>query len=187
MSMPRRRTAFTLLEVLLVMAILLIIAAVCIPTMTAMFGDTKVRGAGDEVRYAMAEARARSIDNGVPYRFAKKPGTEKFRIAPDTSESWTSTGSNVSTDDDKSMEGSMPKGILFDADGGQGGSGNSTGDWTPVVVFLPDGSCKLPDGTTDKDATITVKPHDGGYSLIVRVRCLTGIITVKTNKQEDSR
>src|SRR5262245_11888443 len=95
------RTGFTLLEVLLVMAILVILVSVALPSLTAMYGEGRVRGAADEVRGVWAEARSRSIDNGVPFRFAVGLGGESYRIAPDTNEYWDGSSNNEESDDGK--------------------------------------------------------------------------------------
>ncbi|MCE9530174.1 MAG: prepilin-type N-terminal cleavage/methylation domain-containing protein [Planctomycetes bacterium] len=179
---PRYRRGFTLLEILLVMALFLILGAVALPTLTTMYGDTKVRGAADEVCRAWAEARTRSIDTGIPYRFAVINGKDKYRIAPDTNEYWEggsgNTGSDSEIDDGKSLVGSLPAEILFetpqDLPEGSGG-------WRAIAVFLPDGSCR-------NNARVVVRPpDDSGQPLIISVRGLTGIVTVKTRKQDEGR
>src|SRR5262249_27782851 len=110
----RQRSGFTLLEVLLVMAILVILMAVSFPSMMAMYGDSKVRGAADEVVGAWAEARARAIDDGIAYRFAVMPGKERYRIAPDSPDYWDgSKETSDDADDGKCKTGSLPSGIVF--------------------------------------------------------------------------
>src|SRR4051794_399213 len=111
-TIRRQRSGFTLLEVLLVMAILVILAAVSLPTLDAMYGDTKLRGAADEVVGAWGEARARAIDTGVNFRFAIMPGKERYRIAPEGPDYWDgSKETHDDNDDGTVMTGSLPKGI----------------------------------------------------------------------------
>ena len=97
------------------MAILVILMAAALPSFNAWYGDSVVRGAGDEIRRAWAEARARSIDNGVPYRYCEKSGTGDYRIAPDSDEFWNGTADGA---DAKAMTGSLPTGIKFKATAG---------------------------------------------------------------------
>src|SRR5688572_33363402 len=97
MTRRTRRPGLTLLEVRLVMAILLLLGAIAYPTLSAMYGDVRVKAAADEVRGAWTEARARAIEDGRAYRFAVEPGTGKFRVAPDQSEFWDRRGGS---DDD---------------------------------------------------------------------------------------
>src|ERR1700677_4854048 len=92
------RQGYTILEVILVMAIIIIMMAASVPTINSMYGDTRIRGAADEIRGAWAEARTRAIDTGTPVRFAVMKDKEKYRIAPDTPEYWD--GSKSSTEDE---------------------------------------------------------------------------------------
>lgn len=170
------RNGFTLLEVLLVMAIIVIMGAVTVPTLSSMWGETRVRGAADEVSGAWADARSRAIDDGVPYRFAIASGTETYRIAPDTSEFWENSDMDES-DDGKAKVGKLPKDIMFQL---EKGPSEDAGGWTPVAVFLPDGTCK-------NDAEIVVKSSDGSSPHVIRVRGMTGIVTVRTLKQSQGR
>jgi len=170
------RQGFTLLEVLLVMAILVIMLAVAMPTLEGMMGNTRTRGAADEVTRAWATARSRSIDNGVPYRFAVQPESSKYRVAPDRDEYWSGDSGN-DTDDGTVLAGALPEGIRFQLDANQPAMSNgSDSNWTPVVIFLPD-------GTSRADARIVVHPGDDGSPLYISVRALTGIVTVRTPKQ----
>lgn len=183
MTHYRSRTAFTLLEVMLVMAILIIIMAVSYPSLEGLYGDTRVRGAADDVRGAWAEARVRAIDNGVGYRFCIIPGKEKFCIAPDSPEYWDGTrtiSSDQAMDDGKVMVGGLPKGIVFVL---KQDSPEESGGWHTIVTFLPDGTCR-------DDARIELqegKADANSSSIIVSVRGLTGIVTVQTRKQEEGR
>jgi len=169
------RNGFTLLEILLVMAILIIISAVCLPTINAMYGDTRVRGAADEIRRAWAEARSRAIDNGTPYRFSVMFDKTRYRVAPDTDDFWSSVPADGSTDSPQALSESLPDGINFTRDT-KSRFGNEQNGWTQVAVFLPDGTCRA-------DASVAVQ--DGhGSPLTVTVRGLTGTVMVKNAKQE---
>src|SRR5215212_4326353 len=92
MTRRRRRPGVTLIEMLLVVAILIALAAVAYPTLSAMYGDVKVKAAADDVRAAWTEARAHAIEDGRPYRFAVEPGTGKFKVAPDADGFWDGSG-----------------------------------------------------------------------------------------------
>src|SRR5262245_26003542 len=85
---PRRRAGFTLFEVVLVMAVLVIAAALTYPSLKGMYGYFKVHGAVDSVRAAWAQARAHAIEEGRPYRFAVEPDGSHYRVAPDHNDFW---------------------------------------------------------------------------------------------------
>src|SRR3954469_5612584 len=135
-----RRAGLTLIEVLLVLTIIIVLGAVAYPTLSAMYGDVRVKAAADEVRAAWAEARAQAIEDGRAYRFAVEPGTGQFRVAPDADEFWD--GSGAAPADETAapphpQDGPLPNGIVFDVSGEL----PAAGSWSTVVVFNPDGTC----------------------------------------------
>src|SRR5215218_707219 len=92
----RRRPGFSLLEVIVVMAILLMISAACYPTLKSSYGYFKLNGGIDSVRAAWAQARAHAIEQGRPYRFSVEPNGTHFRVAPDRPDYW---GGSAPSDD----------------------------------------------------------------------------------------
>jgi prepilin-type N-terminal cleavage/methylation domain-containing protein len=179
--MTRRRTrrpGFTLIEILLVMAMLLVLSALAYPTLSAMYGDVRVKAAADDVRAAWADARSHAIEDGRAYRFAVQPGTGKYRVAPDADGFWDGSGGADAGDGEApafTNEGSLPNGIQFDV----GGDLPSTGEWTTVVVFNPDGGCNA-------DTEVTLKEDDeDGTPIVVRVRAMTGAVTVRKKSAGD--
>jgi Tfp pilus assembly protein FimT len=168
----RQRPAFTLLEILLVLAVLIALAAVAYPTLSAMYGDVKVKAAADNVRAAYADARSHAIEDGRPYRVSVQPGTGKFRIAPDNDTFWDGSDPSQATNNDGDAppfinEGGLPNGIVFTGDLTTGGS------WSTVVVFNPDGGCS-------SDVEISLQESDdAATALVIRVRAMTGAVTVR--------
>ena len=175
---PRtRRPAFTLIEVLLVVAVIIALAAVAYPTLSAMYGDVKLKAAADDVRAAWTDARSHAIEDGRAYRFAVQPGTGKYRVAPDADGFWD--GSGGQPDDAEAppftLEADLPNGILFEA----GTDLPTAGDWSTVVVFNPDGGCSA-------DVEVTLKEDgDDGTPIVVRVRAMTGAVTVRKKSAGD--
>jgi Tfp pilus assembly protein FimT len=171
------RRALTLVEVLLVVAVLIALAAVAYPTMSAMWGDVKVKAAADDVRAAWAEARSHAIEDGRPYRFAVQPGTGKFRVAPDADGFWDGSGGAAGGDGDAppfTQDGDLPNGIQFDV----GTDLPESGGWATVVVFNPDGG-------TNADVEVTLKEDDDSAPIVVRVRAMTGAVTVRRKTAGD--
>ena len=173
----QRRCGVTLIEVLLVMAILLVLGAVAYPTLSAMYGDVRVKAAADEVRAAWVEARAQAIEDGRAYRFSVEPGTGKFRVAPDAGEFWDGSGGGPA--DDTALpphiqEGTLPNGIVFDVSPDL----PADGSWTTVVLFNPDGSCA-------RDVEVSLKEDDDSTPVVVRVRAMTGAVTVRKKSSGD--
>src|SRR5262245_5273726 len=86
--MPGTRKGFTILELMLVMAIIIMLMAMALPEIETMYLDMRVQAGGDHLRARFAQARSRAIEEGQPYRFAVKPTTGEYRLAPDTSDYW---------------------------------------------------------------------------------------------------
>src|SRR5262245_43682984 len=89
MVQRQRRRAYTLVEVTLVLALMVILAAIGYPSIDAMYTGGKVEGASDSVRAAWSEAQAHAVNEGRPYRFAMIPGKGNYRLAPHSDDYWS--------------------------------------------------------------------------------------------------
>jgi prepilin-type N-terminal cleavage/methylation domain-containing protein len=168
MTRAAPRPAFTLLEVLLVVAILLILGAAAYPTLNGMWGDVKVKAAADQVQGAWVEARAAAIEDGRSYKFGVQKETGKFRVAPASS---FVEVANLGEDSAPPyvQDGELKSGIKFDLTGKDDLPGE--GEWTIVAQFNPDGTC-------EKDVEITLSDTDPDIPpRVVRVRAMTGAVT----------
>jgi prepilin-type N-terminal cleavage/methylation domain-containing protein len=181
--MARRRDhrpGLTLLEVLLVTAIILVLGTVATLTMSAWYGDVRVKAAADQVQSAWTEARTRAIEEQRPYRFSVEASTGKFRVAPDGPEFWDGSGGGSSQDDENAAppyieEGELAGKIVFEVPSEL----PTEGSWTTVAIFNPDGTCQ-------NDTEITLREHDDdGVPIVIRVRAMTGAITVKKKPREE--
>ena len=115
---PRR--GFTLFEVLLVAALLVVVAALVYPSLKGSYGYYKLQGGIDSVRAAWAQARARAIEEGRPYRFSVESGGSHYRVAPD--QGGDSSGAHASGNDSHGhglvLEKALPAGVTFSTGGG---------------------------------------------------------------------
>ena len=193
--MRNQRPAYTLLEMVLVMAIIVILMAVGYPSVEGMQVGYRLSAAGDQVRAAWASARAQSVEEGRPYRFSVVLDKGNFRVAPDSNEYWQ--GGEPPAPDDPTqrpliLEEALPKGVRFGTpEMVQGGTMPRSGDsslpvgsvepaaWTSTVTFLPD-------GTTQDDVEINFSAR-GGKPLSIKLRALTGVVTVKQIGAEGGR
>jgi len=78
---PTRR-GFTLLEMLIVVAVLATMVGLVLSALTRPLSDRELRAAAAEVRVALANARLEAIESGVPRQFRFRPGTGVFEVAP---------------------------------------------------------------------------------------------------------
>ncbi len=184
----RARAAYTLFELVLVLAVLVVLAAVVYPSIDAMYGPYRLTAAADMVRAGWADARTHAIREGTPYRFAVVPGKGNYRLAPDTSDYWEGANPPLAASDPSApplvLEDVLPKGVRFTTpDLLQGGavdrSGDTTlppgsvssGQWSTLAVFLPDGASR-------DDVAIAFQAR-GARPLVLRLRGLTGVVTLK--------
>ena len=154
--MTARRPGFTLVEVLAVMAVLLILAAILAPSIKLFDRDSKIQAGTDLLRGRIAEARAESMEHGRPYRLALSQDGTKVRIAPDDQNFDVTAASEP-------QDGTAP---AVDADG-----------WTRVATFQPDGTCR-------EDAVVIRVSQPGMYQMVIRIRGLTGAATVEALKRQ---
>ena len=190
MARFQRRPGYTLLELLLVMAVLVMLGAVFYPSIESSYGYFKVTGAADAVKGAWAQARSRAIQDSMPYRFAVVPGSARFRVAPDKPEFWAGNPPDQQDSDNPPLilEGKLPGGIVFALNGSAPSSGGSTKDdeadkapvdpsaYVAVAVFLTD-------GTAREDAVIPLEVA-GVKPIKLRLRALTGTFKTETSKEE---
>ena len=86
--MRRGRRGFTLLEILLVLALLVVLGALAFPSVEAMYGGIRLRAGADALGAALTNARAHAMDEGRNYRVAVLVGQGNFRVAPEGGGYW---------------------------------------------------------------------------------------------------
>lgn len=168
----RKRRGVTLIELIAVMAVLIILGGVILPTLTATRRDVYVKAAADMVRGRMAEARSKAIENGQAYRFAISEDGRRIRIAPDTYEA---LGEVATSDDDSSpiliREDDLPKGVTLQlTDEEAEFAVQDSSGWKRVVTFLADGTCR-------EDSAELIVTENGVTPVLITVRGLTGVTT----------
>jgi hypothetical protein len=178
------------LELVLVLALLVVVAAMVYPSAESMYGHLKLSQGADTVRGAWAAARAHAIDEGRPYRFAIIPGQGNLRVAPDSSDFWGTGGqAEGPVDQDHPafiLTQTLPKGLRFSAADAasppptQQGPSSLPEDaispemWSTRTVFLPD-------GTATEDVEI-IFGADGTMGRVLKLRALTGAVTERQMK-----
>jgi len=160
-----RRRGFTLMELVLVMALMVIAASLIAPVVDSMMNPNQVAASVDAVRSIWMEARGRAMEEGRPYRFSVQENSGKFKIEPDDQDE---PGAEAGA----SKEGDLPSPCAFVESGeaimGNAGGGGG-GEWKSIAIFLPD-------GTARDDA----KVHFGRQGLptaTLKLRALTGTIS----------
>jgi prepilin-type N-terminal cleavage/methylation domain-containing protein len=180
----RRRQGYTLFEVILVLALLVLLAAITYPSVESMYGGYRVTAAVDQVCAAWAAAQSHAVDEGRPYRWAMAPDGKGYRVAPDgpnfASAEQTPPVQGEGQSEILVLEETLPKGITLAVSLGnsvdQAGTSlpqdeRDQNAGTATVVFLPD-------GTAREDAQLLFQ-GTAAQPVRVTLRALTGIVTRK--------
>lgn len=78
----RRRSAFTLLELLLVLALAVVLAAMAAPAMSGALARARLEAAAEQLATAWNEARLRAIRDGEPIAFRCELEKNVYRVSP---------------------------------------------------------------------------------------------------------
>jgi Tfp pilus assembly protein FimT len=154
------------MEMLLVLAVLVVLAAVVAPGLKGVMRRANLTRAGDVVRTEFTRAHVKAMKTGRIQVFYYEPGGRKYRIQPwiadDDSLQSTQTDSQaqsglgqtgeVGLSADTGVEKELPEGTTFAAGeaveesrgtvASDAVAGETTGssDWSKPILFYPDGS-----------------------------------------------
>ena len=187
-----RRKGFTLLEMLLVLAIIVAIAALAAPAMRGLIQSARLRAAADTVRTEWTRAHVKAMKTGRIQVYRYELGGAKYSVQPwiagdDAIESSapTTAGFEVADETQDSAnvgEGhELPEGTMFVAGDAAAESRSlaieqtamdSTqfeSEWSRPILFYPDG--------TTSDAFVVVA-NENKVGIQVNLRGMTGTATL---------
>ena len=191
----RNRSAFTLLELLLVLAVIVMIAAIAAPNVIHAFKRQTLKNSGDVIRAEWAKARVRAMTTGRVQIFRCSMGGNQFRTdawvsASDAfgigSQTMEATPSLAGLDANTGEFRELPDGVAFYAsdtaaesrdaatDAEVGGTVGST--YERRIYFYPDGTCSTAQ---------LVLYNDREQFVVVELRGLTGASRVSEIKTQD--
>jgi type II secretory pathway pseudopilin PulG len=163
------------MEVMVVMAIIAVAGAIAIPVTFMMIDDWRASTSSDLVRGKAAEARAKAMETGKPWRFAFIPNTGVFQLAPDDATEWDGTDQSFIAQEELYRD-SLPKDVYFGINAGdirggqQPGSPGST--WQTIAVYNYEGNAR--------EDTIVYFGRMGTPPMAIEVRGLTGSVTARS-------
>jgi Tfp pilus assembly protein FimT len=70
----------TLVELLVVLALLVVIGSIVVPVFTGSFASVRLRRAGDQVLTRWSQARARAIETGEAFQFTYTPESGDYQV-----------------------------------------------------------------------------------------------------------
>lgn len=164
-----RRSAFTIMEMLVVIAVILILGAILVPSLVGFWSNNRTKAAVDITTARLSDARGAAISQGRAYRVCASPDGRQVRVCPDESE----PAEQLSSDQPVSplvRTDTLPETVvltpmLTDT------SVESIDGWITLITFLPDGTCREEAGEFQLSEPDTTPQ-------VVRVRGLTGVWTV---------
>jgi prepilin-type N-terminal cleavage/methylation domain-containing protein len=167
------RRGFTLFEMLIVLAIIVVVSALAVPVIRTMLDDAHMNAGADMVRARLADARAKAFDSGKPWKFAYLPSSGIFQLAAEDDDEWSGSD-HEPKEMPNCIRGELPKDVLLavnrDDIAGAQGTPQATGDWKTLAVFTGDGSAR-------EDSMVYI--GKASYMpLRLRLRGLTGAVTV---------
>ena len=148
MRNPTPRSGFTLIELLAVLAVLLVLAAVTLPSFNGLKGNTHQKAAADLMQARIADARGRAMFFGTAYRLATHKDGTRLRLAPDGPDFASQHADNPPTGASRVSEDNLDRasaGLGADPDADPSSpapAGDDGSGWVTVATFLPDGTCR---------------------------------------------
>ena len=184
---PSKRRAFSLLELLLVLALLVVVGAMAYPALRGPFETQRLKKSAELVRSEWARARLRAMRTGRVHVFRYAPSATQYTV-----ETWVSAADDVGSVNDFQPAGStgqgmrptlptsrspnLPDGVRFF--GGETAVDGRASQWASTSGLEIAGSSNpvpvlfYPDGTTSEAALILV--NDRQQCVQVTLRGLTG-------------
>src|SRR5215213_9960109 len=77
-----KQRGMTLVELLVVLALLVVIGSIVVPVFTGSFASVRLRRAGDQVLTRWSQARAQAIETGEVFQFTYTPETGSYQVGP---------------------------------------------------------------------------------------------------------
>jgi len=169
-TVPMRR-AFTLLELLIVLALVVVLVSVVTLTLRAPLSNQRLRAGSDVLRTALGRTRNQAIRFGRPYLLSVQSGSDSLAISPWLGDGGSGSAAPANSDTATAApsppvgeEGSgsgaeqsvpLPEGILVhSANIATQGVGEPPPDGqAQQILFLPDG--------TAVDAVVTLRNESG--------------------------
>jgi prepilin-type N-terminal cleavage/methylation domain-containing protein len=189
------RRAFTLVELLLVLAILVVLAAAAAPALLGVLQDQRLKSAADQVRVELTRAHVVAMKSGKIQVFRYELGGERYLVQP-----WAVSDEVVAPSElnrprfgppeegesggprlDLDSAQTLPEGVRFIVGDAQAESrslrieeqiddaNRFEGNWSRPVLFYPDGS---------SSAAFLVLANEREAGIQIELQALTGSASV---------
>ena len=165
------RPAYTLLELVVVLAVIAMFGGIVSTTLTGQSGNTKVKAGADDATGLIALARSHAIEEGRSYRLSVSPDGAKLRVSPDDPAALDATDDVDAPNPFVSERALADEVTVLPIPTGTGVSAADPSGWVRLATFLQDGTCR--------EDLIRFEIREPGVNpLVVEIRGLTGHATV---------
>ncbi len=194
---PRR--AFTLLELLLVLGVLVILSGMAWPVLDRLLTSERLAKSADRVRASWVSARASAIESGRILAFRYEPDGTRYRLAlqEEVDEFEERRPPSLAK---LPLEQTLPSGVRFLASqDNQATPGNpadpaaldpetsreptapdnldqADANLSAPILFFPDGTCS--------SARVTLR-NDSGWRVEIQLRGMTGVVTASRPQRSE--
>ena len=184
---PRR--GFTLLELIVVLAVLALVAALSWPAVRGLLAKSQLQNAAKQLRAALVRARLSAMESGTVRQFRYEPGSGRYEVsvvatldAPEdaglTAEGGPAPGGK------RVVTESLPGGVVFEGTAawadllGEADLGEARGEggWSAPVLFYPNGRTS--------GARLRLAGR-GDYGIVVTLRAVTGTVAIGPLEQAE--
>ena len=193
----RTRSAFTLVELLLVLCLLVIAGAMAWPRLAGVVAGQRLRSGADQVRVEWCRARVQAMSKGQIVLFRFVPNGNQFRLEnrasdesvdQDPTDGASASGSAAAA----SRPRQLPRGVQFaggqvaadsralqaENDQNQPSVSDDGGSWSDPIFFYPDGT------TSTARVALTNEYH---RRMEISLRGLTGVAHVQEVSEGSQR
>lgn len=171
MTVRNTRRGYTLFEMLVVLALLVLLTALVLPSAEGLRSGPRQRAAADAIRGELAVARSRAMEEGRPYRIALSSDNTRIRRAPDD-ENFAQAGA-FSAASGSAVAVDYPfDHVTAVRTADQTAQAPSSNDgWVTIASVQPDGTCI-------EDSVLVSIQENNIPGLCIQVRGLTGSSTI---------
>ena len=178
-TLKRYRSGFTLLELLIVLAIVVMLVGASWPRLRTMLEKAELVDAAKGLRTLLSQARLDAIDSGTPRRFHYQPGGTLYEVGP-----YVIGDEDLQADAASQLpsapvvQGCLPRGLRFAVPPSANPDGQpeaAVEEWSKPVLLYPNGR--------SANARIRIAGADTMF-VDVELRGITGVAKVGAVQRE---